>query len=823
MLLIVILLSMSLAAIVCWRWVPGYLVCAFVMLCTGAIASIWQVHHALEHRVPSSMIGKDVRVRIKLHSIVDERPVRQVIVADTVSLVNPLAFEVQPRRWRINWYGLAQKLDGSPIELNVGDEWSMTLRLRGLHGNGNPGGFDVSAWYLRTGVDAVAYVRNEPAPVLERVGVEPSIVAWRTDLAKRVIALRPDNRFSAVVVALTLGFRDGVSDEFQELLIRTGTAHLLAISGLHIGLVSAAAYLLFKGVWVLFPGTLALRFSRSTFAGIAAVMFALMYAALAGFSPPTQRAVGMCAVAFVVLTTRRSVSPWLPFSLALSFVVLTDVLRLLSPGVWLSFGTVALIVLLHRPTQPVGGHMDVEGHAARGAFDKTRVSLLSAWRMHVVLGVCLLPITGWFFSTGSIVSPLANLLAVPLVSLVVVPLSLMVVVLTIVLPESTWLASHCLYLVTVCIEGLEYWLKLCANLPVSGVAVTVPNVFILLTALAGVLCLCGPAGLGLRRFCVPLCTPILVWSLGFRTVQGMEVHVLDVGQGHASLVLTEHHAVLIDTGDRIGGGRSHWDATVLPALHRLGRRDLTHVVISHSDADHAAGAEALAAAFPDAHFWMGGVSVIDQGASLPIHVERCRAGQRWQLDEVEFSFLHPAKHDVESELIGLDVADNDESCVLLVQYGQSTVLFPGDIERRGEQRLLRRLGMNEVLDKQSLANENGGSKRLSRSSLQAEQGPVSGWHQSLSLLVAPHHGSRSSSSEEFVAVWRPEHVVFPAGYRNRSGFPHDEVLMRYKIGGSELYVTGQDGAVQFYFGPDGLDRPPNRYWVKHRRLWHMRK
>ena len=691
----------------------------------------------------------------------------------------------------------------------------MTLRLRGTHGNGNPGGFDVSAWYLRTGVDAVAYVRDDPPPTRLALGKQSSLAAWRATLAKRVIALRPNDPFSAVVVALTLGYRDGISDEFQQLLIRTGTAHLLAISGLHIGLVSAAAFLIFKWVWRACPGTLGRRFSRSTFAGLAAVAFAVMYATLAGLSPPTMRAAGMCAIAFIVLTTRRSLSAWLPFSLALAFVVLTDVLRLLSPGVWLSFGTVALIILLHRPDRAIPRHKDAQDQPHAQTLAKSGVSLRSAWRMHVMLGVCLLPVTGWFFSTGSIVSPLANLLAVPLVSMVVVPLSLLVVVLTIVWPGSSWLAAECMRLVSVCITGLEHWLLLCAGFPFSGVVVTVPSVFILITALVGVLCLCGPAGLGLRRFSLPLCVPILVWSVGARTVAGMEVHVLDVGQGHASLVLTKHHAVLIDTGDAIGGGRSHWEATVRPVLHRLGRRRLTHIVISHSDADHAAGAAELAQAYPDAQFWLGGVSVIDSKAPTrmpsPIHTQRCTAGQRWRLDDVEFSFLHPARHDVESELIGLDVDDNNESCVLLVQYARSTVLFPGDIERRGENRLLRRLDPREVDNNQILTDDELGRE------------PASAWDQRLSLLVAPHHGSRTSSSAEFVSLWRPIHVVFPAGYRNRSGFPHDDVLMRYKIEGSELYVTGQDGAVQFYFGPEGLSHRPTRYWVKNRRLWHSRK
>jgi len=624
------------------------------------------------------------------------------------------------------------------------------------------------------------------------------LCAWRTSLAKRIANLLPNDEFDDVVIALVLGFREGIDDTFSELLVKTGTAHLLAISGLHIGLVSVAGFALFKLFWSLFPNAIGQRYSRSAFAGIFSVCLALGYAVLAGLSPSTLRAVGMCAVGFFVLWQRRSFSLWLPFSISLALVVFSDVLRLLSPGVWLSYGAVALIIILYRPNL-IG---DRDGRV--GAVIRVRTSVYSAWRTHAALGVCLLPITGWFFSQGSLIAPIANLLAVPIVSFVVVPLSLLVVVLVNLAPS---FAALCLSLANYVISHLEHWLKLCAATPFSDSTISVPSFFTLVTALLGALCVCAPSAFGVRRYCLPLCLPVLIWSLGARQVNGLEVHVLDVGQGHASLVFTENHVVLVDTGGTIGGGRTHWEATVLPALRKLGRAEVTHVIISHSDSDHSAGAEQLAAEFPQAQFWLGGVSEVTGSQN----VKRCAAGEHWRLDDVEFSFLHPARQAVDPELIGQNVKDNDYSCVLLVQLGQSTVLFPGDIEKNAETLLMQRL---------KVPNSDGDE---SVSKVESAVPKAFALHSPVTLMVAPHHGSHTSSTTEFVRGWFPEHIVYPAGHRNRLGFPHYDVRMRYKERGSVPYVTGRDGTVRFHMGPTGLLVPPSRYWDENRRLWHPLK
>jgi len=610
--LIALLLLVSVVGLAgaCWSNRTYNLVIAGV--CLGAAISVWQVDRALDHRVPDAMFGVDVEVTLRITSVTDDRPERQLFIAETVAAPD----NVPARRWRINWYGVPTNAAGETIDIRVDDVWQLNLRLRSLQGKGNPGGFDVAAWHLREHVDAVAYVRDSESAVLLSRPSSSSVAGWRSALAKRIKSLNPTDEFDAVVIALTLGFRDGITDQFRQLLVDTGTAHLLAISGLHIGLVTAAVFFIFKWIWG-FSRWLGMRFSRRSFAGLFAVGAAVLYATLAGLSAPTIRAAGMCAVALIVYTSRRSVSAWTPFIVTLAAMVLTDVLRLLSPGMWLSFGTVALILFLHRPN------------------GSSRVRALELWRMHCVLGLCLLPITGWFFSQGSMVAPVANLIAVPLVSFIVVPMSLFVVLFVSWLPG---IAAHLLLWTNTVIGLLERWLEFCQALPFSGTPITVPSVVALIAALLAALCLCAPSGLSIRRFAIPLAIPVLVWSLGARATHELEVHVLDVGQGLATLLLTENHTVLIDTG---GGRGEHTQVidTVLPALQQLGRRELSHVIISHSDLDHAAGADELASRFPDAQFFLGG-NVVVPGSS---RTERCVAGKRLQLDGVEFSFLHPPR------------------------------------------------------------------------------------------------------------------------------------------------------------------------------------
>ena len=310
----------------------------------------------------------------------------------------------------------------------------------------------------------------------------------------------------------------------------------------------------------------------------------------------------------------------------------------------------------------------------------------------------------------------------------------------------------------------------------SATVLTIPGVLSFAFILVALLVAFAPRGLGLGFFVVPLILPAMLHNAVVPAVDGFEVHVLDVGQGLAVLVYAGDQTLLFDTGGKVSPDLSMFEAVVVPFLQATGRRRVNTLVVSHGDEDHAFGAADVVRRFSDAQVFASQKPALPDGHQAI----SCEAGRQWSIGAVQFVFLHPAALDVGS--------DNNRSCVLMIYMGRSRVLLTGDIEASAERSLLSRLKSDERF-------------------------PVT-------LLTAPHHGSRTSSSQAFVDAFRPEYVVYPAGLRNRYGFPHRDVQLRYELAGAKSFVTGYRGAVSFVFSPEGLSRPPISWWNSRRRFWH---
>ena len=254
--------------------------------------------------------------------------------------------------------------------------------------------------------------------------------------------------------------------------------------------------------------------------------------------------------------------------------------------------------------------------------------------------------------------------------------------------------------------------------------------------------------------------------------------LLDVGQGLSAVMRTRNHTVLFDTGPDYQGGADAGRQIVVPYLRGEGIRHLDLMIVSHDDVDHYGGTDAVVAAVP-AREVLSSVTG-DAARARWGKLGHCEAGQAWSFDNVQFEVLHPARQSYSME----DIGDNDRSCVLRIESEYGVVLLPADIERRSEHQLL--------------AN---GSARL-----QAD------------VLVAPHHGSRTSSSEQFIAAVAPQLVLFPVGYANRYGHPHAFVEARYRNFGATLLRTDELGAITLKFTGSGIDVAG---WRQHdRRYWH---
>ena len=753
------------------RFVP------FAVGCVAALISLGiALHNVHERQLQVAQIATDLRLHVRISDVPKRTSSGLRFKADVIRCQSCSA-SFGPQQLLLNWYG-------HPQSVGAGELWAMTVRLKPISSLKNPGSFDRAPWSLANGLDAQGYVRSEPrARQLTSASVW-SVAALRESLSGKLQQLPSASRGVALVEALTLGIKSGIEQSTWQLLRSTGTSHLMAISGLHVMLLAGWVY------WAMrkFIAWTPIRYSRAPAAMVsidrqlvallAGFLVALAYAMLAGFALPVQRAVIMLLVWVVASWRFRSISPLTGLAVALVAVLATQVFSPLSPGLWLSFGTVAVIFYLHR------GHQHGHGHGLGGggdddASDDTlfRVRLHQLWsrtvgalRTHFLLGMVLLPVTAWFFQAGSLAAPLANLVAVPFVGFVVVPLCFLVVLATAIVGES---ADPLLVLVQHCIEALLWFLQKIALIDYSSVSMSMPHPGVMALCLLGVIVGLSPRGCGLRWFAVPLILPAVLFNLQRADIDGFEVHVLDVGQGLSALVLTDNHTLLFDTGGKLSSSNSMFEAVVMPYLYTLGRRHIDTLVVSHGDEDHAFGVADVMRRFPD-------VQLI-AGSGLPENQQplatSCLAGMVWSHDDVHFSILHPGASDRGS--------DNDSSCVLLVHQGASRVLFTGDIERHAENILSRRLGSFPV-----------------------------------DLLIAPHHGSNTSSTAYFLSLITPEYVVFPAGSSNRYGFPHSAVQLRYKSVGAKLLTTGMVGAVSFRFTRSGLLGQPVTWWQTRRRFWH---
>lgn len=550
---------------------------------------------------------------------------------------------------RLTWY------DDAP-ELRAGERWRLPVRLKPRHGLANPGVFDFERWLFEQGVKATGSVRRgDPALRLD-AGAGPYVLGrWRQRIAQDLDrGLADDASAAALVRALVIGERSGFSPRDWEVLTRTGTNHLVAISGLHVGLIAGGVFLLVRWLWSLSQRlTGALAAPRA--AALAGMLAALGYAGLAGFAVSTQRALMMVAVVLAALYWQRTLRPYHALVLALAGVLLIDPGAVLSAGFWLSFAAVAVLVLgfAHRlPSRDVW----------------------TRWgRAQWLVAIGLFPLLLLLFGRASLIAPVVNLLAVPLFSLILLPLVLASSLLSVIagfdLPLR-WTAV----LLAWCMDGLG-WLS---DRPWAAAAFAQRPIWAWPAAFLGALLLLAPRGLPGRWLGALLLLPVLLLRPPEPVHGEVWFTLLDVGLGLAAVIRTQEGTLVYDTGPGYPGGFNTGSAVVAPFLAAQGVRRVERLVISHADRDHAGGLPGLAAQVSIGRIQSGE----PEGLGVP-GAEACRAGERWEWSGVSFRFLHPA---------GTGLSGNDASCVLRVEAGGRSILLTGDIQSGTERRLARALG-----------------------------------------------------------------------------------------------------------------------------------
>ena len=647
---------------------------------------------------------------------------------------------------RLNWYG------DYPKNLEPGQQWQLLVRLKRPWGMMNPGGFDYEGWLYQQGLGATGYVRSsEQNRLLEDDPDSYPLQRLRYRLFLALRAALADHPAHGIIPALAMGERSGMSDAQWKVLLSTGTNHLMAISGLHVGMVAGFAFLLVRWLWS-WCAPCCLRLPAPRAAAVAALLAGMCYAALAGFSIPTQRALIMLAVVLGAIWWQRPLAAGRALMLALWLVLLWQPAAVLAAGFWLSFAAVALILY------GMQGRLHTAG-------------LWWKWgRVQWLVSIGLLPLLILFFGRGSLSSPLANLLAVPWVSMLVVPLTLLGSIFVL-----WWEAAGSWLLLSA--ATLFQWLwPLLGWLDEHVPVLQLPAVgWPLVLAALGLFWWFLPRGWPFRSLGLVLCLPVLLWHPETPQQGEAWITLLDVGQGQAIVVQTRKHVLVMDTGPRFPSGFNTGDAVLLPFLQQQGLRSVDRLVISHSDSDHLGGAQALLDGIAVREVLVGEGRKMGQIAHQP-----CWQGETWHWDGVVFRFLNPDKPPHERQ-------GNDDSCVLQIQAGSRSMLIASDISVHAERMML---GRGEVLK--------------------------------ADILIAPHHGSKGSSSEEFVTAVAPAQVLYSAGYRNRHGHPHPDVVARYRQFGADDWETWRDGAIRVVMGGD--DEPVlTAYRESARRYWHSRE
>ncbi|HEY6354452.1 MAG TPA: DNA internalization-related competence protein ComEC/Rec2, partial [Burkholderiaceae bacterium] len=574
------------------------------------------------------------------------------------------------------------------IDLLGGQRLQLPPRLRRPHAAMNPHGFDGELWLFEQGLGATGTVRNTvagPRPRLLGDTGSRPIERARQVVRDAVLLRVADARVGGVLAALAVGDQAAIARSDWDLFRDAGVAHLMSISGLHVTMFAWLAGGCVAWLWRRSPR--ACLWLPSPQAGrLGGLLIAALYALIAGFGVPSQRTLLMLAAA-VALRATGTRWPW-PLVLIAAAVVVTvfDPWALLQAGFWLSFAAVGLLMASDPLQQQVAAH---------GAMAHARAML----RTQAIATLGLAPLSLAFFQQLSLVGFLANLVAIPWITLVVTPLALAGVA----LPWLWQAAAAAMAALVALLQWLTAWPAAVWSVPVAPAWAVAAG---LAAALLGLL----PLPWRLRMLAVPLALPMLWPALAHPLPGRFELVVLDIGQGTAALVRTQSKLLVYDTGPAYARDADAGQRIIVPLLRARGERQVDLLMLSHRDSDHVGGAGSLHSALP-IESWSSSLAADHPLLALARQHRRCDAGQQWLWDGVSFEVLHPSADDHARE-----TKSNAVSCVLRVRDSAGrSVLLTGDVEAPQEAALVARLGPEL------------------RST----------------LLLVPHHGSRTSSSERF--------------------------------------------------------------------------
>lgn len=756
-------------------------------MCLGFCWAGLQAHFQLRHELPAEWEARDVEIIGVIDSLPSRHEqgsrfnfaVEKYLLPTSVDSASAGLTEKFPKRLALAWFDDADNIIDTPV-LKPGQRWQLTVRLKRPHGNANPNGFDYEVWLLEQGVRATGSVRVKSSKSVVANNHRLNEFVWspryliehaRFALRERIFQTMPDAAYKGVLSALVVGDQRDISPADWSMFNRTGIGHLISISGLHITMIAGMIGGLMHFLWrhsFFTRAQLPLLIAAPKVAVLAGLFAAMIYVALAGFGVPAQRTLWMLMVLALAIWRGRSASSTHVLSLALGLVVLIDPWAVLWPGFWLSFAAVG--VLMYAGAGRI--EFQQETSTSKSILQKLRPQLFMAARAQYAITVGLVPLTLLLFAQVSVVSPLANALAIPLVSFIVTPLALI----GSVLPAP--LAGFCLHIAHACIEGLVQFLEILSLSSIATWQTPKPTWWMFVLATLGLFYMLAPRGISMRWLGGVCCFPLLLHPAQRPEQDHMQVTVFDVGQGSAVLVETATHRLLYDTGPGFSVDTNSGTRILLPYLQARGISHLDQLMVSHSDNDHSGGAVSI----------LKNVRVDLLSSSLPMehpivqqakNAQRCVYGQQWEWDGVRFEILHPVPVIYTSD----KWKPNALSCTLKISTRTHSLLLAGDIEAIQEDQLLNRIPQKLAAD----------------------------------VLLAPHHGSGTSSTPAFLQAVNPTLALFQVGYLNRYHHPKQQVIQRYLDFGIKPLRTDTSGAITLQFGSA---ISVSEYRKEHARYWY---
>lgn len=749
-----------------WKLIKQRLFFLIFACVLGFIWAFAMASYRLSDALPSEWQQKNISVIGVVASLPEQTEHGQRFLFDVEQVLTKVARVPRHISLNINQpYSATQVKSAIEIpQVQVGERWQWTVRLKRPHGVVNPHGFDFEGWALAENMRAMGSVRLKSGVMrLDEQVLNPRY--WvdyvRENVASRMAYVLEAKPYAGVIRALVIGEDSQISQQDWDVYLRTGTNHLMSISGLHITMLSGLIFSLVYWIWRRAP-MLLIRLPAKKAAAIAGMLTAMAYAAMAGFSIPTQRTLYMLMTVTLMLLLNQRIAISRMLAIALCVVVFLDPWAVNAAGFWLSFGAVAVI------TFATGARI--------GQLHWFSAAVRAQWA--VTLG--LLPFLVMMFGQFSLISPIANAFAIPVISFLVVPLAILGSLLPIDLALNT---AHTI------LEFTMLGLQALANLPLATWQQAAPSAWALVLAVLGVLCLLLPRGVPLRWLGAVCVLPLLLGRTESMAHGEAKVTVLDVGQGLSVVIQTAGHSLVYDAGTRFNAQSDAGGRIVVPFLRAEGIHQLSGVVLSHDDMDHSGGIASVVSHLPIGWF----LSSLPSDAALFQQVPldtipkqsnlQCVAGQHWQWDGVQFDVLYPTTERLEDAFL----KDNDKSCVIKMTSAFGSLLLSGDIERSSEGYLLEHASSQLTSD----------------------------------VLISPHHGSKTSSSRGFIDAVSPKYVLITNGYLNRFGHPKDLIQQRYEDVGSAVYRSDYDGAVQIHFQANQPIAPIA--WRKYNpKYWHDR-